>query len=377
MSLSSDNSEQAITLSNGVDIVFQMRGSSLIITTNEKLSFITRSISEDLVHDHTVTKVTLAFSQTASQRIMPETASDHVQKLSAHLQGGSKREHLPDDVDEIAHTNTETETQSKDVDSVTNAFPAGKRICTYPDGVTMPPKTTAVNEVKVTDLSKTDHLRHIMNICKAPESLRDFINAQEKYPGWTQLHPYELTADGEYVLLNTVARIDSFQVPDGLDVPPLINEFDVVQFLKENKGKLQRMAIANEASLTVRQSETASVASTLTNADSKLSALLASNFQSNFSLTKKKIMIGKRNFFIIPEIQTSPSTGKSVYILICAKQSAKSIDPEHFFMNNKQYVLTVSKRVQTPKKGEAIVEKEKIEIESILSHLHNILTCNA
>lgn len=331
-----------IDLLNGAQLVLHQHNQSIVLTTNDKISFVTRTTEENLVDDVCISKISIVISRV-------ETKDDkHPREIAQ--ESSALDQHIP--------------TKDKNV-----------------------PQTTLLKEALHLEVDKSIKKTKSM---PGPDSLRTFIHAQEEYPGWTQIHPYKLTSAGEHILLNKPELISDFLKPDDVKLP--IDESEIVRYLKANRRKLELEALEEEnaydsiesmkAKLSVTQSDTVSVTSTLTQNDSMLLTLLKNGLGAKSSVTSKKITIGNRNFFIIPDNDPLESekdlrsrTGtKQRCLLICARQSAKSMNPIDFYENKKKFELNISRRMLTPKKGEKPDERTQIEMEAILSHIHNILT---
>jgi hypothetical protein len=359
--MNTHGNKTTIDLLNGAQLVLHQHNQSIVLTTNDKISFVTRTTEENLVDDVCVSKISIVISPVLTkddQHLREKHASSYgewagslsPEELHAAQESSALDQHVPIEDKNVLQTTLLKEALHLEVDKSTE-------------------KTKSMPE---------------------PDSLRTFIHAQEEYPGWTQMHPYKLTSAGEHILLDKPELISDFQKPDNVNLP--IDEFEIVRYLKANRRKLQLEALEEEnacdstvnmnAKLSVIQSDTVSVTSTLTQNDSMLLTLLKNGLGAKSSVTSKKITIGNRNFFIIPDSDSSQSekdlrsrdNEKQRCLLICARQSAKSMNPIDFYENKKKFELNISRRMITPKKGEKPDEKTQIEMESILSHIHNILT---
>lgn len=356
-----------IDLLNGAQLVLHEYNQSIILTTNDKISFVTRTTEENLVDDVCVSKISIVVSRvlTKEDKLIREKQASlygefagalSPEELHSAQEASPLDQHIQFEDKDVLQTNLLKEALHLEVDKNVD----------YPE-----------ESDTMTDIER-DHVYEKLAAARqkdGPSSLRAFIHNPHDYPGWTQMHPYKVTTAGHRILLEKPQLISDFLKPDGVKLP--IDEFEIVKYLKANERKLQLEAFEEEdmkAKLSVIQSDTVSVTSTLTQNDSVLLTLLKNGLGAKSSVTSKKITIGSRNFFIIPDSESSPSDKKQRCLLICAKQSAKSMNPIDFYENKKNFELNISRRMLTPKKGEKPDEKTQIEMESILSHIHNILT---
>jgi hypothetical protein len=378
-----------IDLLNGAQLVLHEYNQSIILTTNDKISFVTRTTEENLVDDVCVSKISIVVSRvlTKEDKLIREKQASlygefagalSPEELHSAQEASPLDQHIQFEDKDVLQTNLLKEALhlevDKNVEKTRNRLPsrANRVANSDADDYDYPEESDTMTDIE------RDHVYEKLAAARqkdGPSSLRAFIHNPHDYPGWTQMHPYKVTTAGHRILLEKPQLISDFLKPDGVKLP--IDEFEIVKYLKANERKLQLEAFEEEdmkAKLSVIQSDTVSVTSTLTQNDSVLLTLLKNGLGAKSSVTSKKITIGSRNFFIIPDSESSPSDKKQRCLLICAKQSAKSMNPIDFYENKKNFELNISRRMLTPKKGEKPDEKTQIEMESILSHIHNILT---